>query len=64
MLINVTWTWGTQCVERGRTNPRFPYLRLPEVIPYDYKNKDKLHRLYSVWQHIVSTVGLWWVSSP
>ena len=54
---------GTMGVEWGRINPRFSHLSLPEVRPHDYKNKGELHKVYSSWQHIVSTVGLCWFGS-
>jgi len=54
---------GTMGVEWGRVNPRFAHLGLPEVKPHDYKNKGELHRVYSAWQHIVSTVGICWFGS-
>jgi aldehyde:ferredoxin oxidoreductase len=54
---------GTMGVEWGRVNPRFSHLNLPEVKPYDYKNKGDLHRVYASWQHIISSVGLCWFGS-
>jgi aldehyde:ferredoxin oxidoreductase len=54
---------GTMGVEWGRVNPRFAHLNLPEVKPYDYKNKGELHRVYTSWQHMISSVGLCWFGS-
>lgn len=54
---------GTHGVEFGRENPRFAHMGLPKVGPYDFDNKGELHRIYSAWQHVISSVGICWFGS-